>query len=120
MQNSSPAVEGYPTLACHMGACPDSSIFRRFGALNARNLLYMQAELVHLEEKLEALEEVDGGSKEGNAGVYSRDWYWLENSGEEGNGQQLETVLELREKLKEYSKGFLNISAGVGLKLTCL
>lgn len=103
MKNDSP-VEGYPKLACHMGACPDSSIFRRFGNLNSKNLLYLQAELVHLEKKLQALEKADSISKEGNASHYSRDWYWLENSGDEGNGGQLETVLEIRGKLREYSK----------------
>jgi hypothetical protein len=47
-------VNGYPKLARHMGASPEIAIFRRFGALNAQNLLYLQAELVHLEKRRSA------------------------------------------------------------------
>ncbi|CAG8952589.1 hypothetical protein HYFRA_00009695 [Hymenoscyphus fraxineus] len=107
-------IEGYPKLACHMGDCPDSSIFRRFGALNSKNLLYLQAELVHLEEKLQALEEADSNSPVGNASDYSRDWYWLENSIDEDNSQQLETVLRIREKLKEYNDAVIQQAVLLG------
>ncbi|CAG8982639.1 hypothetical protein HYALB_00006034 [Hymenoscyphus albidus] len=107
-------IEGYPKLACHMGSCPNSSIFRRFGSLNSKNLLYLQAELVHLEEKLQALEEVDSISPVGNSSDYSGDWYWLENSIDENNGQQLETVLKIREKLKEYNNAVIRQAVLLG------
>jgi hypothetical protein len=39
---------GYTKLAIQMGQYSEMAIFRRFGALNAQNLLYLQAELVQL------------------------------------------------------------------------
>ena len=45
--------EGYPKLAELQGTYPQLCIYRRFATLNARNLLYLQAELVDLEERLE-------------------------------------------------------------------
>ena len=103
--NGSPLhVNGYPKLAYHMGTSPEVTIFRRFGALNAKNLLYLQAELVHLEKKLCELEERDNQSGEGMKSQYARDWFWLSRSENDGNNEQWQTVLDIRKKLGEYSK----------------
>jgi len=67
----------------------------------------MQAELIHLEKKLRRLEAVDLASAEGNRSIHSKDWYWLDNSVSEENTDQLETVLTIRDKLKEYSLFYL-------------
>jgi len=42
----------YPRIAGRMAAKPETASFRRFSALNARNLLYMQAELCRLVQEL--------------------------------------------------------------------
>jgi hypothetical protein len=94
-------VEGYPKLACHMGSYTSAQIFRRFSSLNSQNLLYLQAELTHLEKKLRRLEAADKSAQAGNRALYSQDWYWLNNS---QNDEQLKTVLAIRCKLKEYSE----------------
>ena len=47
---------GYPSLAALVGKDDDFPIFRKFRYLNARNLLYLQAELIHLENELETLD----------------------------------------------------------------
>jgi hypothetical protein len=47
------AMEGYPKLSRLMAFYPEVAIFRRFGALNAENLLYLQAELQDLEIALQ-------------------------------------------------------------------
>lgn len=47
-----PALQGYPKLARFIGERPGFAIFRRFSELNARNLLYLQAELLDIEEEL--------------------------------------------------------------------
>jgi len=86
-----------------MGKYSESSIYRRFGDLNSQNLLYLQAELTHLEQKLRRLEATDLASPEGNRSLYSKDWYWLNNSTSEENHDQLETVLAIRGKLADYS-----------------
>jgi hypothetical protein len=100
-------VEGYPRLACHMGSFSSAQIFRRFSNINSQNLLYLQAELVHLETKLRRIEGVDKLAQEGKRHLYSREWYWLNESRFE-NGEQLETVLKIRSKLKEYSNFYSN------------
>ncbi|KAF2034883.1 hypothetical protein EK21DRAFT_50114, partial [Setomelanomma holmii] len=81
---------GYNILAHLMGAYPELSIFRRFGALNARNILYLQAELTDLETKLLQAEKVDPESGHINRKIYSRDWRTLSASVDvaDGDGTQ--------------------------------
>jgi len=47
---------GYPSVAALAGKDNDFAIFRKFRYLNARNLLYLQAELVDLENELETID----------------------------------------------------------------
>lgn len=111
MNNStSQPVEGYPRLARHMAQYPENAVFRRFDGLCARNLLYLQAELVHLEQKLCRLEVTDSASSEGYRARYSKDWYWLDNSSDGNAGEQLKIVLAIRCKMKEYCKRFMSLS----------
>lgn len=104
-----PMPEGYPKMGLLMGKCPEYAIFRRFGALNAENLLYLQAELKVLEAKLRIYQEADRNSEHEDRKIYSLDWETLENSGNNattssGNEQnQWNTILAIRGKLKEYS-----------------
>ncbi len=102
-------MEGYPKIASLMGAHPEVAIFRRFGALNAQNLLYLQAELVALEKDLRTCAAEDWASKDTDRVFYCRDWYSLssswdnESSDSEVTGRQWQIMLKIREKLKEYS-----------------
>jgi hypothetical protein len=84
MQSPSAPVEGYPKLADYMGQYPEAAILHRISSLNAKNLLYLQAELTHLELKLYDLEAKDNRAEDSNRSFYARDWYWLENSATEG------------------------------------
>jgi hypothetical protein len=59
-------LQGYTKLASLLGAHPDLAIYRRFGKLNAKNLLYLQAELVSLEERLEECVKKDQESGDGD------------------------------------------------------
>lgn len=97
---------GYTTLASMMGAHPEVAFFRRFGSLNAQNILYLQAELTTLELKLKELVKADASSGHLDRSCYDRDWRVLSESAQatDGNPEQLRTVLSIREKLKEYSK----------------
>ena len=100
-------MEGYAKIASIMGSHPEVAILRRFGALNAQNLLYLQAELVALEQDLRAISAKDSTSNEQNRAKYSRDWYTLSRSqttGGDDAGKQWQTILLIREKLKEYSR----------------
>lgn len=72
---------GHPRLAELMGRRPQMAIYRRFGYLNAQNLLYMQAELVGLEKALKDLQKRDAGEigeqtlpRNENGQRRARDW----------------------------------------------
>ena len=104
MKDLPPPIDGYPKLACQMGLHPETAILRRFGSLSAVNLLYLQAELVHLENKLRKYEIIDNTAQHGQRPEYAHDWYWLNNSAFDENDDQLQTVLMIRSKLKEYSE----------------
>jgi hypothetical protein len=99
-------LNGYSKLASLMGAHSDLANFRRFSTLNAQNLLYLQAELVFLENKLGQCVEADKSSGHVNRGIYDRDWQALFESGANsgGDGEQWDTVLQIRKVLKEYSE----------------
>ncbi|CZR54979.1 uncharacterized protein PAC_04864 [Phialocephala subalpina] len=110
MAQISPPPEGYPKLASRMGHSPQFAIFRRFAALNARNLLYLQAELTALEKRLEDYAATDEKSSNADRAVYSRDWETLKSSLDEGatnfghDKKQWQTFLDIRAKLKEYNE----------------
>ncbi|KAF1950529.1 hypothetical protein CC80DRAFT_554285 [Byssothecium circinans] len=70
-------ITGYPRLAGRMGAIPEIAMFRRFGALNARNLLYLQNDLVVLENELKQLEIADSQDDLGKKKMYAFDSAWL-------------------------------------------
>ncbi|KAL2037315.1 hypothetical protein N7G274_010004 [Stereocaulon virgatum] len=95
-------MEGYSKIASLMGDYPDALIFRRFSALSAQNLLYLQAELVHLEHELRECTVMNepSGDAAGRA-IFSKDWFTLA-SHSAGNEPQWRTMLQIRAKLKEY------------------
>lgn len=93
---------GYPKLAQRMGFVPEMAVFRRFAYLNKLNLLHLQAELVEIESRLKEIQRRDNESPELEQ-LYAKDWYFLENSSAEGNNEQLNLLLNAREKLERYS-----------------
>ncbi|MCJ1246402.1 hypothetical protein MMC30_003609 [Trapelia coarctata] len=94
-------MEGYLKIAELMGRHEELAVFRRFDSMNFQNLLYLQAELVHLESDYHQI------SEKGEACTAfphrSRDWWSLTQPGPDGNREQWDKVLEIREKLTEYS-----------------
>lgn len=94
-----PPTPGHPLLADYMGRMPQIAIFRRFGATNALDLLYRQAEIVRMETRLHKLQARDAKTSE-DPKRYATNWHFL--SGDDN--EQWELFKELRVKLKEYSK----------------
>src|SRR5277367_3687174 len=96
-------MEGYHKIARLMGQHSDLAIVRRFSELNIKDLLYAQAELVHLESELHTVAEED--QRHLDRAWYARDWWSLAQPQDEDESQaeQWEKVLEIREKLKAYS-----------------
>ncbi|CAG8960721.1 hypothetical protein HYFRA_00002257 [Hymenoscyphus fraxineus] len=70
-------MEGYPALTCLQGQYPELSIYRRFSSLNARNLLYLQAELVDLETELEKYTKEDCKSDNEKTKLCNKNWFYL-------------------------------------------
>jgi len=66
-----------------------------------QNLLYLQAELVHLEAEHQRLAEAD--QTHPDRLNHSKDWFSLSQSGEDRDLEQWGKMLKIREKLKEYS-----------------
>lgn len=95
-------VEGYPQIAQLMSQHNELAIVRIFGGLNMLNLLHMQAELMHLEEKYHRLSDADG--KTSSQAFRSRDLWSLTQMDCQGKREQWDTLLEIRLKLREYSK----------------
>ncbi|KAL9032837.1 MAG: hypothetical protein Q9180_006280 [Flavoplaca navasiana] len=84
-------MEGYAKLASIMGAHPE-------------------AELTALEQTLRACTEKNIQSSDADRTASARDWYTLSRLGSGSNGtgdtdagEEWRTVLEIREKVKEYS-----------------
>jgi len=96
---------GYPKVAEFMGKHPEMAMVRRFRGLNARNLLYLQAELVEIERKLLECERHDADDKtDPRKPKYAGSWARLVlYKTDDSANQQYKLILEMREKLKEYN-----------------
>lgn len=78
------------------------AIFRKFRLLANRDLLYLQAELAHLEAEFSDLSDRDR-KMEGEQELYNANWELLSTSKLRGyDGQQWEKALQIRKKLREY------------------
>lgn len=95
-------MEGYAKTAHFMGLHDDHAIVRQFKSLSMRNLLYLQAEILHIEEKLSDLAKRDMNHKDRKH--YTNDWWSLSQGEEVEDREQWEVALELREKLDKYRK----------------
>jgi hypothetical protein len=95
----------YPRLSEFMGLWPEVSIFRRFGALSAQNLLFLQAEIAHLERELKVIREQEEKREDERGLLAQRSWFELSQASEDGEYCPQWTIIqEIRSKLSEYSK----------------
>ncbi len=97
-------LDGYPKLAVFQTSFPETAIFRKFGALNLQNLLYLQAQLSRLEVELREIAKEDLESEDPQRLQFNKDWWELSQASEEaGNNIQWLKILEIRETLGVYS-----------------
>ncbi|KAI9876633.1 MAG: hypothetical protein M1830_006055 [Pleopsidium flavum] len=102
------SLEGYPKLSAFLSSFPETALFRKFGALNIQNLLYLQAELSELEVELREIAKEDSQSGDSERVLFNKDWWELSQASEKaGNNLQWIKVLETREKLKVYNNALL-------------
>ncbi|KAK5167867.1 hypothetical protein LTR04_007120 [Oleoguttula sp. CCFEE 6159] len=73
--------------------------------MNAEQLLYMQAELAHLEDELNEIRKED--AQDEKAALYSQSWRKLSDTENNTHNMQYRKVLEIREKLTEYNAALL-------------
>lgn len=112
-RNESEYLQGFADFSHYIASDLSLSIYRRFGALGARNLLYFQTELQCLELKLESLDKEDK-SAIANGGVNdetleiekgARSWEVMVAQAENGAGRQakrVELMYKIRELMREY------------------
>lgn len=105
--------EGFAQVARWVALDPDkeTSIYRKFDELAARNLLYLQSELLVLENKLDQLDRNDAKSDDMDLADAIMTWETLErqyNTGSEKARVRMDLIVKIRAKLKEYRS--LNVS----------
>ena len=94
----------YPRLSEFMSLWPEVAIFRRFSALNTQNLLFLQAEIAHLERELTTIREREERRADVKGILAQRSWFELSQASEDGEDcPQWAVIQELRSKLTEYS-----------------
>lgn len=83
----------------------DTLVYRSFNELGARNLLYLQSELLALEHELDGLDKEDALSSDMVAKDAARTWETLisrDAVNDEKAGRRLKLIKLIREKIKEY------------------
>lgn len=77
-------------------------ILRRFQHLAARDLLYRQAEICHLEARYETIAKEDS-MEDDERSIYNLDWMFLESSKARGfGGAQWDLAMQIRKAMAEY------------------
>ena len=93
---------GYPAFATKIARDPDDEtfVYRRFNRLNARNLLYLQCQVLELEYELDAYDEAAGYKK---SQLHWEDF--AKNAEQSGSSESklMELQGKIQRKLHEYS-----------------
>ena len=103
-------MEGYASLSSVISTDSEFAIYRKFGALNAQNLLYYQAELLGLEDDLRDISARDRTSQDPEKREFAFNWAELSRA-EDGKDLQLEKFMQIRKTLKEYSARLIYVAA---------
>lgn len=94
----------YNRLATLMGEHQELAVFRRFQTLNAKSLLYMQAEILHLGSELKSIELEDERSKDMHRASLHTSVFNLKESCGSDHDLQWSKAMDLRDKLERYSR----------------
>ncbi|KAL3459155.1 hypothetical protein BJX64DRAFT_291552 [Aspergillus heterothallicus] len=107
-----PPKEGFANVARWIALDRDSEtfIYRGFRELAARNLLYLQSELLDLEKRLNELDKNDATTDDLDVKDEARTWETLRERYESGNEDakaRMDLVMQLRASIKEYHETLL-------------
>lgn len=108
-QNSEQKALGFAALSSLMASDDDQEllIFRKFDELSARNLLYLQCELLSIEERLKRYDRKVSSSGDMDLEEAAETWEVMVEQTKDGRIEAQEImrlVKELRVKMKEYRK----------------
>jgi hypothetical protein len=98
--------EGYPRTSAYIDSDSDTPLFRRFGILHARSLLYKEVELTELEAQLNELDKED----EGQLGADENQWrlgHSISLDGGDGNEKRRDLMKQIDEKMEQYGISLL-------------
>jgi len=102
MDSQSLKMEGYAKVAQLMSKYEEFAIFRSFKRLNYQNLLYLQAQITHLEQELGKIVHRDTVNTYRQ--FYAKDWWSLANGKGKNARDQWRKVLRIRKMLSMYSE----------------
>ncbi|RFU75426.1 hypothetical protein TARUN_6820 [Trichoderma arundinaceum] len=119
--NSWPGKDGFAKVARWTALDPDKEtyIYRKFDELAARNLLYLQSELLFLENQLSQLDKYDAKSDDMHLKDAIRTWETLAHqyhAGNENARARMDLIIKIRAKIKEYHEALLLQSEMARLK----
>lgn len=99
--------EGFAHVARWISLDPDGEpfIFRKFNELAAQNLLYIQAEMLYLEQQLRCLDAKDANSEDMERKDTARTWETFTRqygAGDVDASLRMALIKDLRSKTREY------------------
>ena len=96
-------LEGFPALSHFIAGDRQEAIYRRFGSLSARNLLYQQSELHRLEHELELYDEEDAQDLD-DVSAQQRARQWESFAVDDSDSARLRRELQdrIKKRVKEY------------------
>lgn len=98
--------DGYAAVAAFIARDPDNEtfIYRKFDQLSARNLLYLQSELIDLEKRLEEYDRETAKSGDMELKQSARKWETFTKNAiiQDEERKRMELVKDIRAKVKEY------------------
>jgi hypothetical protein len=104
--------KGYPRISAFIDSDSDTALFRRFGVLHARSLLYKQVELTELEAQLDKLDKEDAGKP----GAEPDRWklgHSISLKDGHMNEKRRDLMKKIDEKLEEYGEVYSSTGAHI-------
>ncbi|RSL82724.1 hypothetical protein CDV31_016906 [Fusarium ambrosium] len=100
---------GYATFSSFAASDPELSIFRGFQKLGSRNLLYLQSELLELENQLREFDQDDAQKADLDIMLSSKCWEVFSARAQEQprEAERMEVIRRIRELTKEYYEALL-------------
>ena len=96
-------LEGYPSFAQFIATDSDAAIYRKYGHLSARNLLYLQSELHELEAQLQQLDTEDAKDISNEAAQkVAREWVYYTDPDNQAACRHKVLQEKIRLKVREF------------------